>query len=198
VPIYPARVELSLPDWMAARLADGSGIYPTREARMQLAIDVAAENVRRGTGGPFGAAVFRVPSGELIAAGVNVVMASRCSTAHAEVMALALAQQALGTHDVAERCGDGVELATSAEPCGMCIGAILWSGVRHVVCAATREDVESLGFDEGLRTDDWQRELATRGIQVACAVLRAEAHAVLENYARAGGFIYNGAAPRNP
>jgi hypothetical protein len=41
------------------------------------------------------------------------------------------------------------ELATSCDPCAMCLGATLWSGVRHVRCGATRDDAMLLRFDEG-------------------------------------------------
>jgi tRNA(Arg) A34 adenosine deaminase TadA len=190
-PAHPVRVELALPGWVAEWLAGRAAVCASREDRMRLAVELAEHNVRNRTGGPFGAALFHAPSGELLAAGVNVVLASRCAIAHAEVMALALAQQFLGTLDLAERCGGALELATSAEPCGMCLGALLWSGVGTLVCAASREDVEAFGFDEGLRSADWEQQLAARGIAVAQGVLRARAREVLERYAAAGGPIYN-------
>jgi tRNA(Arg) A34 adenosine deaminase TadA len=112
-----------------------------------------------GTGGPFGAAVFEEQSGRLLATGVNLVVAAGCSLLHAEVVALLLAQQRLGRFDLG---GEGLpvcELVTSAEPCAMCFGAVLWSGVKSLVCAARREDVERLGFDEGPKPVDWPAEL---------------------------------------
>ncbi len=73
---------------------------PTARARMRLAIRLAAENIARESGGPFGAAVFERDSGRVVSAGVNLVVPSCCSLAHAEAVALALAQRALGTHDL--------------------------------------------------------------------------------------------------
>ena len=41
------------------------------------------------------------------------------------------------------------ELHTSCEPCAMCLGATLWSGVKRVVYAAGRADASRLDFEEG-------------------------------------------------
>jgi tRNA(Arg) A34 adenosine deaminase TadA len=158
---------------------------------MQLAIELARRNVAAGTGGPFGAAVFEAASGRLLAVGVNLVVAARCSVLHAEVVALMLAQQRLGRFDLGGAGLPPCELVTSAEPCAMCFGAVLWSGVKRLVCAARQEDVERLGFDEGPKPVDWPAELHRRGIDLVRDVCRAEAVAVLNRYAATGGLIYN-------
>ena len=67
---------------------------------MRLVIELARTNFQRDTGGPFAAAVFDEASARLVAIGVNRVVPMRCSSAHAEVMALSLAQRAAGTHDL--------------------------------------------------------------------------------------------------
>ena len=161
---------------------------------MRFAIELARQNVEHRTGGPFGAAVFEAGSGRVVGVGVNLVEASNCSIAHAEMIAIAGAQQAVGRYDLG--AGGGVyELATSTEPCAMCLGAIPWSGLRRVVCAAHGEDAAAIGFDEGAKPADWVGELRKRGIEVVRDVLRDEAQAVLQQYAKAGGLIYN-AGPR--
>ena len=92
-----------LPDALpgAPRLGRGhrapGDVLADREDRMRLAIRLASENVARGTGGPFGAAVIERDTGRVVSVGVNVVVPSGCSLAHAEAMALALAQQAAGS-----------------------------------------------------------------------------------------------------
>jgi tRNA(Arg) A34 adenosine deaminase TadA len=77
----------------------------------------------------------------------------------------------------------------------MCLGAILWSGVRRVVCAATREDAMDVGFDEGPVFDDSFRYLAERQVTVEHGVRRAEAQAVLHEYVRRGGLLHNTVPP---
>src|SRR3954462_5000499 len=84
------------------------------------------------------------------------------------------------------------ELVTSCEPCAMCLGATLWSGVRRLVYGATREDAARLQFDEGPVFPESYRYLESRGIEVVRGVLRDEAAEVLERYRAKSGPIYNG------
>lgn len=186
-----ASLILKLPGWLESFLArnEGEG-YPAGAGRMRLAIELARRNVEEGTGGPFGAAVFEMESGRLVAGGVNLVIAARCSVLHAEVVALILAQQRHGHFDLGEGL-PSCELVASAEPCAMCFGALLWSGVRRLACGARDEDVRAIGFDEGPKPADWPTELQRRGIAVDRDVCREEAAAVIRRYALAGGVIYN-------
>lgn len=161
------------------------------EARMRFVIELASRNIAEGTGGPFGAAVFERDSGVLVAVGVNVVLASRCSLAHAEMVAIAGAQGRLGSHDLGAPGMPAHELVSSCEPCAMCFGALPWSGIRRLVCGATDTDARAIGFDEGPRHADWMAELAARGIEVHRQVCREQARAVLERYRELGGDIYN-------
>lgn len=157
---------------------------------MRFVIDLARRNIERRTGGPFAAAIFETDGGRLVAAGVNLVEGSNCSIAHAEMLAIALAQQSIGHYDLAR---DGVmrELVTSTEPCAMCLGAIPWSGVQRVVCGARGEDACAVGFDEGAKPTDWIGALRSRGIEVVPDLLRRAAQAVLQDYRDSGGTIYN-------
>jgi len=186
------RVEivLRLPQWLLAIMQQGDHAFASAESRMRFAVDLARRNVEHRTGGPFGAAVFEAESGRVVGVGVNLVEASNCSIAHAEMIAMALAQQAVGHYDLGA-AGGMYELATSTEPCAMCLGAIPWSGLRRVVCAAHGEDAAAIGFDEGAKPADWVGELHKRGIEVLRDVLRDEAQAVLQHYAKMGGLIYN-------
>jgi tRNA(Arg) A34 adenosine deaminase TadA len=182
---------LRLPDWMKTALPDISQVYQTVEDRMRLAILLSKLNVDYGTGGPFGAAVFDMATKKLLAAGVNIVVSSGCSVAHAEIMALLIAQQRLGHYDLSATGMPPCELVTSAEPCAMCFGAIPWSGVQSLVCGARAEDAQSIGFDEGPRPAEWVAALAQRGIAVTRDLCRDEARAVLYRYQQRGGEIYN-------
>lgn len=181
---------ISLPDWTSEHIANGQPTFATDEERMRLVIGLARENVVRGTGGPFGAAVFDA-GGRLIAPGVNGVLRCNCCVAHAEILAIALAQQSVGRYDLSGGGNDDTTLATSTEPCAMCLGAVVWSGVTRLVCGARDEDARAVGFDEGPKPSDWPQALEQRGIHVVRDVLRNEASDVLRNYAANGGEIYN-------
>jgi tRNA(Arg) A34 adenosine deaminase TadA len=107
------------------------------------------------------------------------------------MVAIAIAQLVIGSYDLSGEKDTAYQLVTSTEPCAMCLGAVAWSGVRSVVCGAHDEDARSIGFDEGHKPPDWIRSLESRGIRVVRDVLREQAKAVLLEYSRRGGLIYN-------
>jgi len=139
----------------------------------------------------FGAAVFERGTGRLVAVGVNSVVRLRSSVLHGEMMAFILAQERTGSFSLAAPGLPAHELATSCEPCAMCLGATLWSGVKRLVFAAHREDAEDLGFDEGPVFAASYQYLRERGIEIVGGLLREEARAVFTLYRSRGGLIYN-------
>ena len=183
------NVIVSLPDWID-QVVDWNGEYATDEAKMRVAIDLAAANVRRKTGGPFGAAIFATRTHRLVSVGVNSVVRLNNSVAHAEMMAIMRAEQRVGSYSLHGPDGDHV-LATSCDPCAMCLGAVLWSGVRGLVSGAGRDDALAIQFDEGPVFPESYAYLESRGIAIARGVLRDEAAAVLDLYRQLGGPIYN-------
>lgn len=177
-----------LPGWIAHEV-DFKRFYPDAHARIALAIALARSNVEHASGGPFGAAVFDA-AGRLLAVGVNRVQTLNSSLAHAEIMALAFAQKKLGR---ARLNADGGQytLATSAQPCCQCYGALMWAGLDTLLVAARAEDTEALaGFDEGPLPTDWIGELQRRGMRVERDQQRDAARAVLASYAARGGECY--------
>ena len=190
----PHRFGAELPAWVADELAQAPERLAMDEDRMRLVNTLAARNYVEGSGGPFAALVMDRSTGRLVSAGVNVVLASGLSSAHAEVMALSLAQVRLGGWDLS--AGGDHELVVNWRPCAMCYGAVLWSGVRRLVAAGAGPELEKLtGFDEGPVRDDWDEQLIQRGIDVTVDVLRAEAMAVFAAYGEyveaTGAVVYN-------
>lgn len=193
--MYP-DVILQLPNWIAEEVVSPHRHFPTLEARMDFVIRLAARNVAERTGGPFGAAVFEQETGRLIAPGVNIVVSSHCSLAHAEAMAIMVAQQVCGVFDLSADSLPPLELVTSAQPCIQCYGNVWWSGLQRLVVGASKADVERLTrFREGPVPGNWVETLEQRPplppIRVIQGVLRAEACAVLQAYAESGGVVYN-------
>ena len=185
-------VELRLPGWLREEAPPGLS-RTSPEERMSLILRWARLNVERETGGPFAAGVFEAATGRLVSPGVNLVVPERCSSAHAEVVALSVAQRRLGTHDLAAAGTGSLELVVSADPCAMCLGAVHWSGVDRLVCAARTEDVLEVGFDEGPLPEDWSGSLSHRGVEVTRGIRRSEARRILALYRDRGGPIYNAA-----
>jgi tRNA(Arg) A34 adenosine deaminase TadA len=185
---------VTLPDWVAEELP--AGPLPTDTNRMALVHRLAARNPGEGGGGPFAALVVESETGRLVSAGVNCVLSSGLSVAHAEVVALSLAQTRLGGWDLGADGLPAHELVVNWRPCAQCYGATLWSGVRRLVVAGEGAELEELtGFDEGPVPEDWAERFEQRGIAVTVGVLRERALEVFAEYGRgaaAGEYtVYN-------
>ncbi|QES87250.1 nucleoside deaminase [Rhizosphaericola mali] len=108
---------------------------------IQMAIELAQQNVENNNGGPFGCII--VKNNQIIGKGANSVTSENDPTAHAEVVAIRNACKNLKSFQL-----EGCSLYTSCEPCPMCLGAIYWARPTKVVFAATKIDAASAGFDD--------------------------------------------------
>ena len=106
---------------------------------MQMADEMAMQNVLTNHGGPFGAVI--VKDGVVVGIGNNHVVKNNDPTAHAEVMAIRNACEILGTFDLT-----GCTLYTSCYPCPMCFSAIIWANITTVYYGNTKEDAADIGF----------------------------------------------------
>jgi tRNA(Arg) A34 adenosine deaminase TadA len=159
---------------------------------MAEVIEFSRRNFQLKTGGPFAAGIFERDTGKLVALGVNRVVPFQCSSAHAEVVAISLAQKRLGAYDLGAPGLPAHQLVVNWRPCTMCLGAVLWSGVRSLMIAGEGGELEEItGFDEGPVHPDWRAELAQRGIDVVDDVLREEALAAYREFAASQAFVYN-------
>ena len=120
---------------------------------MAIAIELSRRNVNNDTGGPFGCAIFEYDTttkeSKLFSIGVNRVVPSNNSTLHGEMVAIAFAEKKLKKFSLQGSKEKEYHMYTSCEPCAMCLGGTLWSGVSKMVCSATKDDAEAIGFDEG-------------------------------------------------
>jgi tRNA(Arg) A34 adenosine deaminase TadA len=190
------RYAAELPAWVLQELSDVPERLPTAEDRMRLVHTLARRNYVERTGGPFAALVVESESGTVVSAGVNLVLASGLSAAHAEVVALSLAQTRCGTWDLGGAGQPGHELVVNWRPCAQCYGAVLWSGVKRLVIAGEGAELERLTrFDEGPVREDWAEQLEARGISVQRDVLRDDAVRTFSGYGesvdRGGVVVYN-------
>jgi tRNA(Arg) A34 adenosine deaminase TadA len=122
---------------------------------MLQAIQLATDNVTTRNGGPFGAVV--VKDGKVIATGANQVTTINDPTAHAEVVALRNACQALGTFKL-----EGCELYTSCEPCPMCLAAIYWARCSAIYYGCSAADAAKAGFDDQFLYDELKKPMSER------------------------------------
>ncbi|MBQ7450480.1 nucleoside deaminase [bacterium] len=142
-------------------------------------------NVENGYG-PFLAALYD-ETGNLISQSSNSVIKDCCSNHHAEMNAIKLAEKKLGTYDLSKY---NLSLYVTAEPCMMCLGAILWSGIKKVFYSVSTKDVEEItGFDEGIKPD-WIKEFENRGIEVCGEIEVEEGKKLLTDYVKEKREIY--------
>jgi guanine deaminase len=131
----------------------------SHDAFMRQALELATQNVRFGKGGPFGAVV--VKDGVVIAKGVNQVTATNDPTAHAEMVAIRVACQVLGTFQLT-----GCTFYASCEPCPMCLGALYWARPDKVYFANTHIEAAAAGFDDSLIYSEFQLPLHARKLEM--------------------------------
>ena len=187
------KFEVNLPDWAIAENEKLPSHFATLEDRMAAVIRFAELNLTHDTGGPFAAGIFEKETGKCVIIGVNRVVPSGMSSAHAEIVTITLAQQILKTFDLGGPEMPAYQLVVNARPCAMCFGSIPWSGVRSVVVGASGPQVEKItGFDEGPIHPQWQQELRKRGIEVVEDVLHDQALKVFHRFHDTGQPIYNG------
>ncbi|MDX1990764.1 MAG: nucleoside deaminase [bacterium] len=184
---------ISLPEWAVEEQEKLPAFMPTLEERMAAVIHFSQLNFERGTGGPFAAGVFECDSGKRVVIGVNRVVPSNCSSAHAEVVTLSLAQKLLGTFDLGGAEMPTYQLVVNWRPCAMCYGAVLWSGIRSLAIAGSGPELERItGFDEGPIHPQWDEELRRRGVELVEHVLTNDALNVFHAFHASGALVYNG------
>ena len=136
--------------------------------------------------GPFVAAIYD-GDGNLVAKMPNTVVTGKCSHNHAEMNAIKAAEEKLGTYDLSPF---NLKLYSTAEPCVMCMGGIMWSGIKEVYYGVPSESVEKItGFDEGFKPG-WLEQFRKRNIIVYGNIERKLGEQMLRNYMAKGGKIY--------
>ncbi len=144
------------------------------EDHMRRAIALSLEMMRSGKGGPFGAVVVR--DDKIVAEGFNKVTSTNDPTAHAEVVAIRLACEALGTYDLT-----GCEIYTSCEPCPMCLSAIYWARLGRIFYANDRQDAAAVGFRDDYLYHEIPLPLDQRAIPIL-PLLRDEGKAAFDEW----------------
>ena len=154
---------------------------PMDKTFMARAIQLSIENVRSGSGGPFGAVV--VKDGKVVAEAANRVTASNDPTAHAEVLAIRQACQKLRCFELT-----GCDLYTSCEPCPMCLGAIYWARIDKVFFGNLAADAAKVGFDDSAIYAEFTEPHAEREIPMI-QMMREEALAAFRAWEQQPGKI---------
>ncbi len=123
------------------------------------AVELALENVRARSGGPFGAVITR--AGAVIAEGINRVTLDCDPTAHAEIVAIREAARRLNSFEL-RKC----VIYSSCEPCPMCLAAIYWARMEAIYFAASRDEAAEAGFDDRFLYAEIPKALGDRQILI--------------------------------
>ncbi len=110
---------------------------------MNEALKEAYAGIENRHGGPFGSVV--VKNKKIVGRGHNRVLYKKDPTCHGEIEAIRDACKNLDSFDLT-----GCELYTTAEPCPMCLGAILWANIKTVYYGCSRSDTGSIGFRDDI------------------------------------------------
>ncbi len=147
---------------------------------MDVAIQEAYEGIQNKHGGPFGTVI--VKDDRIVGRGHNRVLIKHDPTCHGEIEAIRDACKNLNTHDLR-----GCELYTTAAPCPMCKGAILWANIEKVYYGCTTLDTDSIGFRDETFYENWNKG---EGNDYGEMVDREACLQLFEDYANATHEIY--------
>ena len=104
-----------------------------------------------------------------------------------EMNTIKQAQEVLKTYDLAKH---NLTLYVTAEPCIMCLGGIMWSGIKNLYYGVPSNVVEKItGFDEGFKPN-WFKEFKKRGIVVCGKIEQELGEKVLKSYIESGKEVY--------
>ena len=152
---------------------------------MQNVHNKTAEGVRNGKG-PFYAEIYDANE-NLVISSSNSVVEDNCCLHHAEINTIKKAHEKFKEYSLAP---ENLTIYINAEPCIMCAGAIMWSGIKTVYFGVPSSEVERItGFDEGYKPN-WIKEFKKRGITVYGNIEQQAGEKVLEDYVNSGRKIY--------
>ena len=144
-----------------------------------------ADGIKNGKG-PFYAEIYD-KNGNFVVASSNSVVEDKCCLFHAEVNTIKKAHDKFKEYSLAP---EDLTIYVNAEPCIMCAGAIMWSGIKTVYFGVPSSEVEKItGFDEGYKPN-WIKEFKKRGITVYGNIEPLAGKKVLNDYVNSGKEIY--------
>ncbi len=144
------------------------------EDYMKIAIEEAYEGINNNHGGPFGCVIVR--DGKIIGKGHNRVLINGDCTCHGEMEAIRDASRNIGSHDLS-----GAVLYTTAAPCPMCKGAILWSNITGVYYGCNVEDTDNIGFRDEVFYERWNEG---DGSNYGVELYRKECQKLFDDYCK--------------
>ena len=155
----------------------------------QIIIELCNKNIeaQKLGFGPFSAAICD-GNGTIIAQNNNSVINDNCSICHAEINVIKQVQNKYQTYNLSSY---NLSILITSEPCMMCLGAIMWSGIKNIYFGISSKEVEKItGFDEGYKPN-WIENFEKKGIKAIGNIQPDLCKQVLLNYVNSGKIIYS-------
>ena len=142
------------------------------ERYMREAVKEAARAAEEGEV-PVGAVI--VKDGQIIARAHNAIETARRSSAHAEMLAIEAAEEALGAKWLT-----GATMYVTLEPCSMCAGAMVLSRISRLVIGTDDPKTGACGSLYNIASDG----RLNHRIEISRGVLRDECATLLKDFFR--------------
>ncbi len=150
---------------------------------LALAILSAYDGIEKKEGGPFGACI--VKNNEIITIAHNKVLKNNCAIYHAEMEAIRLASEKLGTWNL-----KGCKIYSTTEPCPMCFSAIHWAQIDEVIYGTSISDVKALGFNELTISSEIMKEIGKSPVKIKKDFMREDCLKLLDDWSLTKGQLY--------
>jgi guanine deaminase len=137
----------------------GTETMTMNQDHLAQAVCLARDNVLESGGRPFGAVLVR--GDQVLATGVNEMLATNDPSTHAEMQAIRVAAAALKTTRL-----DGCVMYASSHPCPMCLSAIHMTGIQEVYYAYSNEDAEKYGMSTARIYAEMAKPVAQQSIRI--------------------------------
>ncbi len=117
----------------------------------------------------------------------NTVVKDQNCLNHAEMNTIREARKKLQSYNLAP---NHLSIYVTAEPCMMCAGGIMWSGIDNIYYSVSSKDVENItGFDDGYK-QNWLNAFKKRHIKVYGNIESEMGKMVLQQYVKDNNEIY--------
>lgn len=144
---------------------------------LRMAVGLARDNVVDHGGRPFGAVL--VKDGQVLATGVNEILATHDPSTHAEMQAIRAATAAQKNPRL-----DGCEMYASGQPCPMCLSLMHMVGIKAAYFAASNADGEAYGLSTARIYAEMAKPIEQQSLQMSYQPLKDDGESPYEAWER--------------
>ena len=144
---------------------------------LRMAVGLARNNVVDHGGRPFGAVL--VKDGQVLATGVNEILATHDPSTHAEIQAIRAATAAQKNPRL-----DSCEMYASGQPCPMCLSLMHMVGIKAAYFAASNADGEAYGLSTARIYAEMAKPIEQQSLQMSYQPLKEDGESPYDAWQR--------------